>query len=108
MLGYHKELKLTKISKQKHLALESKVLHTADQILVTSNVTKEEFQNKTEKPIAVITNGYDVEKTEAITLDTKFTLAHIGSLLSKRNPEVLWKVLKELTEDNLDFAKHFQ
>lgn len=107
-IGYHKELKLTKIAKQKHIDLERKVLQTADQIIVTSKVTKEEFQEKTEQPIAVITNGYDVEKTEIITLDKKFTLAHIGSLLAKRNPEVLWKVLKELITENADFAKHFQ
>ncbi len=107
-IGYHKELKLTKIAKQKHIDLERKVLQTADQIIVTSKVTKEEFQEKTGQPIAVITNGYDVEKTEVITLDKKFTLAHIGSLLAKRNPEVLWKVLKELISENVDFAKHFQ
>ena len=107
-IGYHKELKLTKASKKKHLDLEQKVLQTADQIIVTSNVTKEEFQEKTVKPIAVITNGYDVEKTKYITLDKKFTLAHIGSLLAKRNPEVLWKVLKELINENEDFSKNFQ
>ncbi|WP_055444970.1 glycosyltransferase family 4 protein [Lacinutrix himadriensis] len=107
-IGYHKELKLTKIAKQKHIALERKVLQNADQIIVTSNVTKKEFQQKTEQPIAVITNGYDVEKTEVITLDKKFTLAHIGSLLAKRNPEVLWQVLKELIVENEAFKKYFQ
>ncbi|WP_452233040.1 glycosyltransferase [Lacinutrix sp. MEBiC02595] len=107
-IGYHKELKLTKIAKQKHIDLERKVLQTADQIIVTSKVTKEEFREKTEQPITVITNGYDVEKTEVISLDKKFTLAHIGSLLAKRNPEILWKVLQELTRENGDFGKHFQ
>ncbi|QRM90411.1 glycosyltransferase [Lacinutrix sp. WUR7] len=107
-IGYQKELKLTKIAKQKHIALEEKVLQTADQIIVTSNVTKKEFQEKTEQPIAVITNGYDVEKTNSITLDKKFTLAHIGSLLAKRNPEVLWQVLQELRAENTAFKKHFQ
>lgn len=107
-IGYHKELKLTKMAKQKHIALERQVLQSADQIIVTSNVTKQEFQEKTEQPITVITNGYDVEKTEAITLDKKFTLAHIGSLLAKRNPEILWNILKELIVENEEFAKHFQ
>ncbi len=37
-------------------------------------------------------------------LDEKFTLAHIGSLLSERNPEILWQVLQELTIVNEDFA----
>jgi galactitol-specific phosphotransferase system IIB component len=41
--------------------LEHKVLNTADTIIVTSKTTKE-FEAITDKPIAVITNGYDVEK----------------------------------------------
>jgi galactitol-specific phosphotransferase system IIB component len=41
--------------------LEHKVLNTADTIIVTKT-TKKEFEAITDKPIAVITNGYDVEK----------------------------------------------
>jgi galactitol-specific phosphotransferase system IIB component len=65
--------------------LEHKVLNTADTIIVTSKTTKKEFEAITDKPIAVITNGYDVEKIETQTLDIKFSLAHIGSFLSERN-----------------------
>ncbi|MBU2940175.1 glycosyltransferase [Lacinutrix sp. C3R15] len=107
-IAYHKELKLTQKAKQKHITLERQVLQNADQIIVTSTITKQEFQEKTKQPITVITNGYDVEKTEVISLDKKFTLAHIGSLLAKRNPEVLWNVLQELTEENQEFAKYFE
>jgi hypothetical protein len=46
---------------------------------VTSKTTKKEFEAITDKPIAVITNGYDVEKIETQPLDIKFSLAHIGS-----------------------------
>ncbi|WP_147676249.1 glycosyltransferase family 4 protein [Algibacter pacificus] len=107
-IGYHKQLKLTESSKLKHKALENQVLNSADQIIVTSSVTKKEFQNITNTPIEVITNGYDYETVEAKPLDTKFTLAHIGSLLSKRNPEVLWQVLAELIKENKSFAQDFQ
>jgi glycosyltransferase involved in cell wall biosynthesis len=41
-------------------------------------------------------------------LDEKFTLAHIGSFLSARNPRILWKALKELIKENPEFKKHFQ
>ncbi len=105
---YHKNLKLSESSKKKHIELESKVLNTADQIIVTSPSTKVEFSKKTRQPIEVITNGYDVEKIEKRPLDQKFTLAHIGSFLSERNPRVLWKVLKELTKENRDFKADFQ
>jgi galactitol-specific phosphotransferase system IIB component len=107
-IGYHKALKLTKSSETKHKDLESKVLNTADQIIVTSNHTKNEFLTKTQQPISVITNGYDSHSIRVEAKDAKFTLAHIGSLLSNRNPEILWNVLAELIEENEDFKKAFQ
>lgn len=107
-IGYHNKLKLSDSASKKHKDLESKVLNTADVILVTSNTTKKEFEVLTIKPIEVITNGFDVEKIEKQTLDAKFSLAHIGSFLSERNPRILWKCLKELVKENADFKKNFQ
>ena len=107
-IGYHKALKLSSYAEKKHKNLEREVLNTADAIIVTSKTTKEEFKAITSKPIEVITNGYDVETVAKQTLDTKFTLAHIGSFLSDRNPKLLWEVLNELTHENQNFAAHFQ
>ena len=107
-IEYHKELKLTKKSQQKHKELEKQVLNTASQIIVTSLVTKEKFEAITNKPIEIITNGYDCQYVGKIELDSKFTLSHIGSLLSKRNPRVLWKVLSDLVAENDDFSKDFR
>jgi glycosyltransferase involved in cell wall biosynthesis len=56
----------------------------------------------------VITNGYDVEKIEKKSLDEAFTLAHIGSFLSERNPQILWESLSELIDENEAFATHFK
>jgi glycosyltransferase involved in cell wall biosynthesis len=106
-IGYHKALKLSSSAEKKHKALEKEVLNSADTIIVTSKTTKTEFQALTSKPIEVITNGYDVEKIEKQTLDEKFTLAHIGSFLSERNPRILWKVLNELIKENKDFKNDF-
>jgi hypothetical protein len=107
-IGYHKALKLSKYAKRKHEKLEKQVLNNADQIIVTSRKTQEEFQSKTNKPVTVITNGYDQYKRTSQPKDVKFTLAHIGSLLSKRNPEMLWNVLKELISENSEFKTHFK
>ena len=107
-IGYHKQLKLTKKSELKHKLLEKQVLNSADQIIVTSYITKLEFQNSTDKPIEVITNGYDVGSSEKIDIDDKFSLSHIGSLLSKRNPQVLWKVLSDLIKEHKDFSSDFK
>ncbi len=107
-IGYHKDLKLTESSKAKHLSLEQKVLNTADQIIVTSNHTKNEFQTKTKQPITVITNGYDSHNVRVEGKDEKFTLSHIGSLLSERNPVVLWETLSELIKENKAFSEVFR
>jgi len=107
-IGYHKALKLSSYADKKHKQLEKAVLDGADTIIVTSKTTKAEFMLLTHTPIEVITNGYDVENVAKQPLDEKFTMAHIGSFLSDRNPKVLWEVLKELIADNALFAEHFQ
>jgi hypothetical protein len=107
-IGYHKALKLTKSSEAKHKALELRVLSVADEIIVTSHHTKNEFQEKTKQPISVITNGYDSHSIQVKGKDTLFTLSHIGSLLSDRNPIILWETLSELINENEAFSKAFQ
>ncbi|MBC2844931.1 glycosyltransferase [Winogradskyella flava] len=107
-IGYHKALKLSKASEAKHIALETQVLNEADHIITTSYYTKQEFQTKTNQPISVITNGYDSHSVRVEGKDDNFTLSHIGSLLSKRNPKILWEVLSELIRENEMFSKAFQ
>lgn len=107
-IGYHKELKLGASAAKKHEELERKVLNTADTIIVTSPTTKKEFEALTDKPIAVITNGYDVEKIVREPLDAKFSVAHIGSFLSERNPQVLWQAIAELIAENTAFKESFE
>ena len=107
-IGYHKSLRLSSFAAKKHKTLEHQVLNTADTIIVTSKTTKTEFQAITNKPIAVITNGYDTENVEKQTLDSKFSLAHIGSFLSERNPLILWESLVELLNEITDFKSHLE
>lgn len=107
-IGYQKELMLTEKSEKKHKILEKKVLCSATKISVTSPSTKIDFEKITNRPIAVITNGYDVEDVSKTLLDEKFTLAHIGSFLSERNPRILWKALKELVKEEPGFASDFR
>lgn len=105
-IGYHKKLRLSKSSAKKHKYLEHLVLNSADSIIVTSNTTKKEFVEITDKPVEVITNGFDGAITNEAALDKKFTISHIGSLLTGRNPENLWQVLSELCDENEDFKNN--
>ena len=107
-IGYQRELKLSKFAQNKHKNLEKLVLNNADEIIVTSKSTKIEFQQITSKPITVITNGHDFEKIEIRNLDSKFSLAHIGSFLSNRNPKILWQCLSELILEVENFKTDLQ
>lgn len=107
-IGYHKELKLTERASKKHQELEKEVLNTCDQVITTSFTTKKEFEVITSKPIQVITNGYDVEYVSKVPMDNKFTISHIGSLLSKRNPRILWKALRLILKENETFENDFE
>jgi len=109
-IGYHTKLRLTKASQRKHSLLEKEVANGCDKLLVTSNTTKVEFESITTNPVYVITNGYDIPESELpfSALDKKFTLSHIGSLLTGRNPENLWKVLSEIISENEAFRNVFQ
>ncbi len=107
-IGYHKQLKLTNSSQEKHLQLERKVLQSADHIIVTSDNTKKEFLLKTDSPITVITNGYDKVIQDQPAKDDQFTLSHIGSLLSERNPQKLWEAIAELIVEHREFKDKFE
>ncbi len=107
-IGYHKKLKLTTSSQKKHKALERSVLNQADQIIVTSPATQREFQQITQQPITVITNGHDSDYEGGAHLDKDFTISHIGSLLTGRNPKNLWKVLSQIASENSVFRTDLQ
>ncbi|NUY79310.1 glycosyltransferase family 4 protein [Flavobacterium sp. MAH-1] len=107
-IGYQKDLKLSTYSEYRHKKWERRILNAADQIVVTSGTTKHDFSQITKKPIEIITNGFDQEKVASVPLDHKFSLAHIGSLLSERNPAFLWQVLSELVNEVPGFSDHFE
>ncbi|MAZ27082.1 MAG: glycosyl transferase family 1 [Cytophagaceae bacterium] len=107
-IGYHEQLKLTKKSRKKHEALEHEVLNAADAVIVTSPSTKRDLEKKTQSPVTCITNGFDEEEVPQGKPGVYFTLAHIGSLLSKRNPEILWKILAQIKQERFDFAERLK
>ena len=109
-ISYYKHLKLTKSSDQKHRDLESQVFKNADITLATSYSDAENFRKKGANAFC-ITNGFDTDensKTEELKNSKNFSLSYIGVLEQLRNPEVLWKVLNELINENADFKNHFE
>ena len=124
-ISYYKHLKLTKSADQKHRNLEQQVFEKADITLATSFSDAENFRQKGANAFC-ITNGFDSEvksmNPEAVkpsenTNDTttqkpnnltKFILSYIGVLEQLRNPEILWKVLNELIQENEAFKNDFE
>ncbi|WP_379969731.1 glycosyl transferase family 1 [Epilithonimonas sp. UC225_85] len=123
-ISYYKHLKLTSVSDKKHRQLEKSVFENANITLATSYTDAENFKKKGANAFCV-TNGFDVseslgvgvleslsaEKTKnlnPLNYKTHFTLSYVGVLEQLRNPENLWKALKELCEKYQDFAKDLE
>ena len=116
-IDFYDKLMLTKRSNNKHHSRELKVLTTADIILSIGKGMSDEFLNIYQKSggkninkFKVISNGFDTDdiKTSDIVKDRKFSIAHIGTLVKDRNPIVLWKVLKKLTDTRDDFRSQLE
>ena len=103
-IDYFHNLPLRSGARKRHHELENKVLNEADAILVVGKTMKEEFADRN-KNVHVISNGFDDPSSqEEITLDTKFSISHVGMMNADRNPTMLWKALSELLSENEDFA----
>ncbi|HEX2934118.1 MAG TPA: glycosyltransferase [Bacteroidales bacterium] len=105
-IDFYNELKLTWFANRKHHRLEKKVVTSADYIVAVGSQMQHEFEEIGARKAMTITNGYDTADKPNIPggTDTKFTLAHFGTINKARNPEVLWKVLSTLTKENKAFA----
>lgn len=116
-IDFYNQLMLSKSADKKHHTLEKSVINTADSVISVGRFMSEEFAQmhiqcggKNAAKFKVITNGFDrddLPKLQA-TKDEKFSIAHIGTLVKDRNPDVLWKVLSKLTQENSEFEKQLE
>ena len=102
-IDYFQQLPLTKKATKKHQDLEQEVLINSDMVVVVGETMKEKFLKHT-KRIKVLTNGFDtIEDLSTQKLDEKFSITHVGLMNSDRNPTILWEVLNEISNTNLNF-----
>ena len=102
-IDYFQQLPLTKKATKKHQDLEQEVLRKSDMVVVVGETMKEKFLQHT-KRIEVLTNGFDSnENSLTQELDQKFSITHVGLMNSDRNPTILWEVLNEISNTNLNF-----
>jgi glycosyltransferase involved in cell wall biosynthesis len=104
-IDFYEKLMLTPMADRKHHLQELSVLKNADLVVSIGQGMSDEFAGMYQKSggsdlnkFRVITNGYDPADTahKILEKDVKFSLAHIGTLVKDRNPDVLWKVLSRL------------
>lgn len=112
-IDFYKELMLHSSSDKKHKMLEKMVLKNADSVISIGNRMNEEFKKilgENPEKFTVITNGYDEDDVfdGELEKDKKFSIAHIGTLVKSRNPEVLWQVLQSLIETNKNFKNDLE
>ena len=103
-IDFYDQLMLTKWADKKHKTLEKKVLKSADLVVTVGRTLAKELQILANiKNVKVITNGYDhLDFDFEIPLDKGFNITHLGSMNGDRNPEVLWKVISDLRDENVE------
>jgi len=116
-IDFYEKLMLSKSADKKHHQQELSVLLNANIVLSVGRHMNEEFVElfknaggKNVEKFHVITNGFDHEDGANISVekDKNFSIAHIGTLVKDRNPQILWEVLRQLVSDNSDFKSQLE
>ena len=99
---YFKHLSMTRTTERWHKKMEKKVLDAASAVVAVSPLVQQEFQEMTQTPVELITNGFDecdfagAACTEAAGgKDKDFIITHTGLFAADGNPSVLWETLRE-------------
>ena len=105
-IDFYDQLMLTQRADAKHKRLEKGVLTRATEVVTVSWNWAADFKKIVNRPIEVITNGFDEDdfKTEAVDLYEGFLFHHIGAMNKDRNPHNFWKALGEICKTNSAFA----
>jgi hypothetical protein len=111
---YFKRLPMCQIVKKLQYKMESSILNNASAIITVSNTIKNDLESsinnegKRKKIVYCITNGYDSDDFDVNYKhkDTtkKFVLTYSGLLQDSFNPDILWKNLKKLIDED-DYYK---
>ncbi|MBL7877984.1 MAG: glycosyltransferase [Cyclobacteriaceae bacterium] len=110
-MDYYQDLRLTRWADKRHHDLELNVLKSASVTVVVGRHMKKEFDQKGARRVEIITNGFDESDfavSPSLTLDSQFSIVHVGSFLKRRNPEMLWKAMARLKQENHPIIHHLK
>lgn len=99
-IDYYKEMKISAIADKKHKSLELKTIRGCNAMVVVSRDMKMNYEKMGGNNVNLITNGFDPDDMDIkdVVRDTKFSVAHIGTLPPSLNLKGLWQVLSELSQ----------
>ncbi len=109
---YFKHLSMTHATERWHKRMEKKVLDNASVVVAVSPLVQQEFQQMTQTPVELITNGFDECDFSSERCceaeggpDREFCITHTGLFAADGNPTVLWEVLADKCAKDDDFRK---
>lgn len=104
-VDYYELFKIGKNADAKHKRLEQETFKTAKKITIASPSWKKDIEKIGAKNVDVVYYGYDEDDFRDIKVkaDDKFTICHAGLLGYDRNPNNLFEVLKNLSENEHGF-----
>jgi glycosyltransferase involved in cell wall biosynthesis len=107
-IDFYRDLRLTSWADSRHRKMEKQVLARASAVISISPTMATDFNNLYPRDYEVITNGFDMDDANPsadIEPDRKFTISHIGTMVSTRNPVVFWKAIQSVLKENADFGR---
>lgn len=109
-IDYYKDLKISASADRKHKYLELKTIKGCSAMVVVSSDMKENYEMMGANNVHLITNGFDPDDMDIdqVVRDTKFSIAHIGTLPPSLNLKGLWQVLSELAESLPNFRNDLE
>ncbi len=104
-VDYYELFKIGKNADATHKRLEQETFKTAKKITIASPSWKKDIEKIGAKNVDVVYYGYDEDDFRDIKVkaDDKFTICHAGLLGYDRNPNNLFEVLKNLSENEHGF-----
>lgn len=111
-IDFLNDLYLTKWAQNKHQQLEKKVVQSTDAVISVSPTLAYELSQlspELKTKFFTITNGFDEEdyyelnnlQHPSTPKDNSIVITYAGLIPSNRNPEVLWKAIQQLSNENL-------
>jgi hypothetical protein len=101
-------LSLSSLARKRHVALERKVLTTADRIITIAPYHVERLKVLSGRKVDLITNGFDDDDFKSVhySRTNKFTIRHVGIVDELRDPKPVMMAIKELCISDPDFLNH--